>query len=446
MRRVLVFVAAVVFGLVPGLSATAQTAQEPATIVTVAGTGVDGHDGDGGPATSAAIDHPRGIAVVPGGGFVFAAPFVPAVRSVGNDGRITTVAGTAAPGFSGDGGPATAAQLNLVHGVALLPDGGMVLADTSNHRIRRVTPDGTITTVAGTGTFGFSGDGGPATAAQIAAPRGIASLPDGTILFPDSGNHRVRGISPTGVITTVAGTGTPGFSGDGGPALAAQLNLPFSVSPLGNGGFLIADAGNSRIRRVGADGTITTVAAQLASPHAVAALPDGGFLVADTNNNRVVRVSAGGTITTVAGTGAAGFSGDSGPAAAAALNAPKALAVLPDLSGFLVGDSANNRVRLIRIELRPPLVLRVVAKNVRTMAGRPATLRYTLSEAAATQLEVVRRGTVVLRAKQQGRAGGNSLKFGRTLKAGGYALRLRATAAGERSASATATLTVRKKR
>jgi hypothetical protein len=324
----------------------------------------------------------------------------------------------------------------------------MVLADTSNHRIRRVAPNGTITTIAGTGTFGFSGDGGPAVSAQIAAPRGIATLPDGSILFPDSGNHRVRRISPTGVITTVAGNGTSGFSGDGGPALAAQLNLPFGVSPLpGNtGGFLIADAGNSRIRRVAADGTITTVATQLSSPHAVAALPDGGFLVADTNNNRVTRSAPDGTATTVAGIGPAGFSGDGGPAAAAALNQPKALAVLPDLSGFLVGDSANNRVRLVRLDLRPPLVLRVVVKQLRTTAGRPATLRYTLSEPAATRLEVLRRGSVVLRAKQPGKAGANALSFGRTLKAGVYGLRLRATAAGARNAAATASLTVRKQR
>jgi len=446
MRRWPVILAVVAFGLVPGLSATAQTAQEPATIATVAGTGVHGHDGDGGPATSAAIDHPRGIAVLPDGGFVFAAPFLPTVRRVGSDGRITTVAGTGAAGFSGDGGSATSAQLNLVHGVALLPDGSMVLADTSNNRIRRVSPNGTITTVAGTGTFGFSGDGGPATAAQIAAPRGIATLPDGTILLPDSGNHRVRRISPTGVITTVAGTGTPGFSGDGGSALAAQLNFPFSVSPLASGGFLIADTGNSRIRRVAADGTITTVAAELASPHAVAALPDGGFLAADTNSNRVVRVSANGTMTTVAGTGAAGFSGDGGPAALAALNLPKALAVLPDLSGFFVGDSANNRVRLVSLDLRPPLVLRIAVKQLRTTAGRPATLRYTLSEPAATRLEVVRRGFVVLRVKQQGKEGANTLSFGRTLKAGGYGLRLRSTADGGRVAAATASLTVKKSR
>jgi glucose/arabinose dehydrogenase len=440
MRRALVVLAAT-FALVP--AATAQNAP-PAVILTVAGTGVDGNDGDGGSATSAAIDHPRGIAVLPDGGFVFAAPFLPSVRRVGADGRITTLAGTGAAGYSGDGGPATSAQLNLVHGVALLPDGSVVLADTSNHRIRRVLPTGTITTVAGTGTFGFSGDGGPATAAQIAAPRGIATLPDGNILVPDSGNHRVRLISPTGVITTVAGTGTAGFSGDGGPATGAQLNLPFAVSPVGGGGFLIADAGNNRIRRVDAAGTITTVAAQLASPHAVAALPDGGFLVADTMAHRVLRASAGGVTSVVAGTGSAGFSGDGGPAAAATLNQPKALAVLADLSGFLVGDALNHRVRLVRVDLRPPLALRIVTKPVRTTAGRAAVLRYTLSEPAAATLEVRRRGSLVLRVRQPGRQGTNRLAFGKTLRSGTYALRLRATA-GARTTAATAALVVRRK-
>ena len=417
MRRVLVAIGVVAFGLVPGLSATAQAT--PATIDTVAGNGTDGHDGDVGPATAAAINHPRGIAVRPNKSFVFAEPFLPSVRSVGQPGfvprRIGTGVGTTVPGFSGDGGLAGSAQLNLPHGVAFLPDGSLVIADTGNHRIRHVSSaTGIITTIAGTGTFGFSGDGGPATLAQIAAPRGIAALPDGSILFPDTGNHRVRLISPAGVITTVAGSGTQGLSGDGGPALAAQLNLPFSVSPLASGGFLIADTGNNRIRRVALNGTITTVApdAGFDSPHAVAALPDGGFLVADTDKHRVVRVFPGGAFAVTAGTGTAGFSGDGGPAATAQLNAPKALAVLPDLSGFLVGDSANNRVRQVTVDLRLQFEVRILAKQLRTTAGRSATLRYTLSERAATSLEVRRRGSVVLRVKQQGKAGANSLTFG----------------------------------
>ena len=418
----------------------------PATISTVAGTGATGIAGrDGDPATAVPVDHPRGLGFVVSGGYVVAEPFAHVVLRVSRDGRAFRAAGTGKVGYSGDGGPATGAQLFGVHGVAPMRDGGFVLADTGNHRIRRVWPNGSITTVAGTGVEGFSGDGGPATAARISAPRGVATLGDGTILIPDTGNHRVRRVSPAGVITTVAGTGVAGFSGDGRLAVKARLNLPFGVSPTAAGGFLIADTGNSRIRRVRANGTITT-AAKLRSPHAVAALPDGSFLAADTNANRVVRVRAVDDVTTVAGTGTAGFSGDGGPAAAAALKLPKALAVLPDLSGFLIGDSGNNRVRRVVVDLRPPLGLRIPDRTLSTTRGQPAALRYTLSERAASRLDVLRRGAVVLRLEQAGRHGRNVLKFGGALKAGAYALRLRATASGGRKASATASLVVRKRR
>jgi glucose/arabinose dehydrogenase len=135
--------------------------------------------------------------------------------------RITTVAGTGVLGFSGDGGLATAAQLNQPHGVAVGPDGSLYIADSNTFRIRRVAPDGTITTVAGTGVFGFSGEGGPATAAQLNTPYGVAVGPDGSLYIADSNNFRIRRVAPDGTITTVAGTGVSGFGGDGGPATAA---------------------------------------------------------------------------------------------------------------------------------------------------------------------------------------------------------------------------------
>ena len=325
-------------------------------------------------ATASAIDHPRGLAIEGGGGFLLAEPFRNTVRRVSGDGRIFRVAGTGEKGDSGDGGPAVEARLDLVHGVALAADGGFFLADTGNNRIRRVWPDGTITTVAGTGVAGYSGDGGPATAARIEGPRGLAALPDGGLLIPDSSNHRIRRVWPDGTITTVAGTGVPGFAGDDGPVTAAQFDLPFGVAPLADGGFLVADAANHRIRRVWPDGTITTVAgtrvpgfagdggpavsAALDSPHAVAALPDRGFLIADTVNHRIRRVWPDGTITTVAGTGVPGFSGDGIDPSITELNLPKALAVLTDASGFLVADAANNRVRLVRFSRDlPPRIL-----------------------------------------------------------------------------------------
>jgi hypothetical protein len=185
--------------------------------------------------------------------------------------NISTLAGDGTFGFSGDGGPATAAQLNGPIGVAVAADGGILIADYLNSRVRRVSPTGTITTIAGSGTYGFSGDGGPATAAQLTWPSGVAATAGG-LLIADPNNERVRRVSPDGTITTIAGTGTHGFSGDGGPATAAQLALPTGV----------------------------------------AATADGGLLIADQNNERVRRVSPDGTITTIAGTGTAGFSGDGG--------------------------------------------------------------------------------------------------------------------------------------
>ena len=208
--RWLALCAAVLFTLTSAV-AWGALASDAGTITTVAGTGLDGHDGDGGLATVAAIDHPRGIAVLPGGGFVFVEPFANTVRRVGPDGTITTIAGTGTAGFSGDGGPALKAEFKGVHGVGALPDGSLVLADPGNERIRRIWPDGNITTAAGTGVAGFSGDGGPAVAAKIDAPRGVAALTDGGFLIPDSSNHRIRRVWPDGTITTVAGTGVPGF-------------------------------------------------------------------------------------------------------------------------------------------------------------------------------------------------------------------------------------------
>lgn len=428
-------------------------------IETIAGNGADGSDGDGGPATAATINHPRGIAVLRDGSIVFAQPFVPMVRRITLDGRITRSVGDGTHGYSGDGGPALAARVALVHGVAAMPDGGFVIADMSNSRIRRVLPDGTITTVAGSGVQGYGGDGGQASAAAIAVPRGVASRSNGELLIPDTGNARVRRVATDGTITTVAGSGVKGYGGDGGPAAAAQLNRPFSVAPLADGGFLIADLDNNRIRRVDARGIITTVAgtgeagfggdggpatsAALNQPHAVVGLPDGGFLIADTYNHRVRRVWPDRRITTIAGTGEAAFSAD-GPAAGSALNQPKALALLPDLSGFLVGDAANNRIRLVRTNLRPALRLRVTTPRLTTSAGRSATLRYTLSARATLRLEVLRSGAVVSTVGRVGVTGANTLAFGRRLEAGTYRVRLTATTRDGRSDRGAASLRVRR--
>ena len=272
-------------------------------------------------------------------------------------GDISTVAGIGTPGFAGDGGSAAAAQISTPTYVSEA-GGGYLFSDQGNSRVRRVGADGRITTVAGNGTPGFSGDDGPATSAQLNAPNGLATLPDGSVLIADSNNNRVRRVSPGGIITTVAGTGAAGLGGDDGPATSAQLAFPVGLAVTPDGGYLIADNDNSRIRRVSPGGTITTVAgttrglggdngpataAQLNDPADVAVVPGGGFLIADLLNHRVRRVSASGTITTAAGT-TAGFAGDGGPAAAARLNMPFGLAVRPD-GGFFVIDRGNSRVR-----------------------------------------------------------------------------------------------------
>jgi len=294
-----------------------------------------------------------------------------APAAAASTGAIFTFAGTT-PGLGGDGMPAADAQLALPSGVAALPDGGYLIADTENHRIRRVSREGTIMTVAGT-SQGLSGDDGPATAAQLSFPSGVAALPGGGFLIADTVNVRIRRVGPDGTITTVAGT-TRGPAGDGGPAVAAQLDSPMAVAVTADGGFLIADADNARIRRVGPDGTISTVAgtsagfggdggqataAQLDFPTGVAVTADGGFLIADADNERIRRVAPDGTITTVAGT-TLGSSGDGGPATSAQLSFPAAVAVTAD-GGFLIADASNNRIRRVS-----------VAGTITTVAGSGA--------------------------------------------------------------------------
>ena len=333
-------------------------------ISTIAGSDSFGDfKGDGGPAIAAALNEPLGVAVMPDGGYLIADAGNDRVRRVFADGTIRTVAGTGLYGDSGDGGPATAAQIKDPLGVAVMPDGGFLIADGGAGRVRRVLPDGTITTVAGNGTRGYSGDGGPATAAEIFDPNGVAVLPDGGFLIAD-GDYVVRRVFPDGTITTVAGNATPGFSGDGGPATAARLNVVYSVAVTADGGFLIADSGNRRVRRVSPTGIITTVAgtgvqgssgdggaataAQLNDPDGIASTPDGGFLIADFFGNRVRWVSPTGVITTVAGTGSASVfrDGDGGPATVANITMPFGVAVTPS-GGFVFSEEGNAAVRLV---------------------------------------------------------------------------------------------------
>src|SRR4051794_24079759 len=275
--------------------------------------------------------------------------------------EISTVVGDGTAAFSGDGGPAVDAQVSIPVAAVATPDGGYLIADQSNQRVRRVAPDGTISTVAGNGSVGYTGDGGAPTAATLNAPTGVAPLPDGGFLISDGNNNAIRRVTPGGIISTVAGTGSAGYNGDGIPATTATLSFPADVAVTSDGGFLIADNDNNRIRKVASfGGTISTVAgtggagfngdgpvatATLSDPTSVAVTSDGGFLVADANNRRVRKVS-GGTVTTVAGDGSNGSGGDGGPATSAQLQLPVRVAAVPD-GGFLIGDRNANRVRRV---------------------------------------------------------------------------------------------------
>ena len=227
---------------------------------------------------------------------------------------------------------------------------------------------GVITRVAGTGTAGNTGDDDPATEAELNQPCGVAVTADGGFLIADTSNHEVRKVSAAGVISRVAGTGTAGYTGDGGYATLAQLNTPYGVAPTADGGFLIADTFNSVVRMVSAAGVITTLAgtgkpgnagdqpvpaqmAPLNQPCGVAATADGGFLIADTLNHQIRKVSSTegfGMMTLVAGTGTQGNTGNDGPATGAELNTPPGVAVTAD-GGFLIADSFSSVVRKVAV-------------------------------------------------------------------------------------------------
>jgi trimeric autotransporter adhesin len=326
-----------------------------------AGAGKAGFSGDGGPAPAAQLYGPWGMAADNAGNLYFTDYLNSRIRKVTVDGAISTVAGNGGRGFSGDGGPATAAQLGSP--VALVVDSAGVLyfADSFSDRVRKVTPAGVISTVAGNGTRGFSGDGGPATAARLAGPTGVAFDAAGNLYIADTANQRIRKITSDGVISTVAGNGIQGFGGDGGPAATAELNVPFGVAVDSIGNLYIADSYNSRIRRVTATGVISTLAgdgtpwfggdgglataAQVKYPVDVAVDSAGNLYIAD-SSQRIRKVTPAGVITTVAGNGTAGFSGDGGTAAAALLNYPADVAV-DTANNLYIADSLNARIRRV---------------------------------------------------------------------------------------------------
>lgn len=431
-------------------------------ISTVAGTGSGGFSGDGGPAVLARLDGPRAVTWSTRGGFVVADLINERVRAVSPAGAISTLAGDGLRGDEGDGGAAASAELDFPHAVAALPDGHIAIADERNDRIRHVdSATGIVTTIVGTGNKGFSGDGGPALAARISDVRGLAALPDGGLLVADSDNQVVRRVEPggssghSGRIVTVAGTaGGAGFSGDGGPALAAHLRAPYAVTPTRDGGFLVADEGNGRVRAVTPAGGITTVAGSgipattdgdggpatstsLVEPHAVVEVPPGsplggGFLVAENGGNRVRYVSPDGRISTLAGTGVAGTTGDGGPPASAELNGPRGLSIRADGS-LLIAEfgpanftappipAGGDRVRLVRWS--PTIALRLV-RSLRARRGRRPVLEVRATGGGRASVVLTRRRHRPTRAQAPIAVGDNRILLPRSVSAGRYGLTL----------------------
>ncbi len=328
-------------------------------ISTVAGKGVGGFSGDGGPATAATFGSLQGLAADSAGNIYVSDPSTYRIRKFAPGGNIVTVAGNGTQGFSGDNGPATSASLFLAAGIAVDSTGNLYIADNRNFRIRKVDTAGTITTIAGSGNCCWTGDGGSATLATLANAVGLVLSPGANLYVFDSTGARIRKITPGGTISAVAGTGTPGFSGDGGPASSAMINVtvPTSAGFDSAGNFYFADTGNFRVRKIDTSGTITTIAgtggqsfsgdggpatsATLVFPRGVAVDAAGNVYIID--NTRVRKVAVGGTITTIAGTASSNYSGDGGLATAADLNTPLSIAI--DASGNIFLEEFSSRIR-----------------------------------------------------------------------------------------------------
>jgi hypothetical protein len=344
-------------------------------ITTVAGTGVYGFTGSGGPASAANLSTTYYVYADNSGNIYIAMPH--GVRMVDAAGIMHDIAGSGTVGYSGDGGPATAALLNNPQGVTKDTADNIYITEQAGHVIRKIDVAGGITTICGNGTAGYSGDGGPATAALVRGPAGITTDRNGNVFFADPANHCVRKISSAGIISTLAGNGTAGFSGDGGLAVLARLYACSDVAVDTFGNIFIADASNNRIRKIDASGIITTVAgsvspgftgdggpATLARINSIGVTVDGQgrLFLAEANYHRIRMVSTSGIINTIAGNGTSGYLDDSCNALNGKLFRPGKVS-LDTAGNIYISDIANLRVR----KLVPDFIPYFTSGNVHTL-------------------------------------------------------------------------------
>jgi Secretion system C-terminal sorting domain/NHL repeat len=354
----------------------------------MAGNGTGAFAGDLGMATAAEINNPNGVAVDAIGNVYIADFGNYRIRKVDTFGVITTIAGTGVMGFGGDGGPATAALIHSPTGIAIDGSGNVLFTDAC--RIRKInTATGVISTIAGSSLASYSGDGGPAVAADLNYPVGIAVDGPGNIYIADQFNCRVRKINTSGIISTIAGTGICFGGGDGGPATAARVQYPLGVACDGMGNVFIADYGNNRIRRINPAGIIDTIAgspifgftgdggpaivARLYYPMAIATDVSGNVYISDVNNSRIREINTAGIINTIIGTGVDGYSGDGGPPTAAQINRSTGIAIGP-AGKIYISDNYNNRIRVVHLPTHEPFFTRGVSASFTTCPDKNTSL------------------------------------------------------------------------